>query len=85
MVNTFTKLKVKLSLLEYEDRFVPLPLFTSSIALITGFTFIFPILALGTLPFSVFLVYSIFTGDINLVDDTKKVTPKSINLIQEEE
>ena len=85
MAKSITNLKVQLSLLEYEDRFIPLPLFASSIALITGFTFIFPILAIGTLPFSVFLVYSIFTGDVNLVEHSKPEFKQNVEKDLEEE
>ena len=57
VAKSITNLKVQLSLLEYEDRFIPLPTFASSIALITGFTFIFPVLAIEPLPiFSIFSV-----------------------------
>lgn len=85
MAKSITNLKVQLSLLEYEDRFIPLPLFASSIALITGFTFIFPVLAIGTLPFSVFLVYSIFTGDVNLVEQSKSEFKQNVEKDMEEE
>jgi len=37
--------------------------------LIVGFTFIFPILAIVTLPLAVFIIFSIFTGDISVVAD----------------
>lgn len=60
---------MKLSLLEYEDRVVPIPLFAVSVGLMTGFTFIFPILGLITLPTAILVVYSILTGDISFVEE----------------
>ncbi len=76
MTKTFSRKKVKLSVLEYDDKYISLPLFTSSLGLITGFTFIFPFLALVSLPFSIFIIYSIFTGDIDLIDADLKSTGK---------
>lgn len=60
---------VKLSLLEYEDKHVPIPLFGASIGLMTGFTFIFPLLGLITLPAAMFTIFSIFNEDITFVDE----------------
>lgn len=76
MTKTFSRKKVKLSVLEYDDKYISLPLFASSLGLVTGFTFIFPFLALITLPFSIFIIYSIFTGDIDLIDADLKSTGK---------
>ena len=70
---------VKLSILEYEDRTVPLPLFFSSLGLMTGFTFVFPLLGILTLPTAIFVVVSIINGDIDFIDE--EVKP----VIQEEE
>ncbi len=43
-----------------------------------GFTSIFPILAVVTLPTAVFVVFSIFTGDIALVTkDTPPIASKN--------
>jgi len=69
---------VKLSILEYEDRIVPLPLFFSSIGLMTGFTVIFPFLGIITLPAAVLIVVSIANGDITFIDE-------EMNLIKFEE
>jgi uncharacterized membrane protein len=60
---------VKLSLLEYEDKHVPIPLFGVSVGLMTGFTLIFPILGILTLPTAVFIIFSILTEDITFVDE----------------
>ena len=60
---------VKLSILEYEDRTIPLPLFFSSIGLMTGFTVIFPLLGVITLPAAVMIVVSIVNGDISFIDE----------------
>tara|TARA_Y100001958_G_C20769904_1_gene246252 strand:+ start:142 stop:369 length:228 start_codon:yes stop_codon:yes gene_type:complete len=60
---------VKLSVLEYEDRLIPVPLFGASIGLMTGFTFIFPILGIITLPTAILTIYSILIGDISFVDE----------------
>ena len=84
MTSSFLRKKVKLSLLEYEDKHVTLPLFTSSLALITGFTFIFPIIAVVSLPFSVFVVYSIFTGDIDLIDSHSTIDSGKTDSTEEE-
>ena len=35
----------------------------------TGFTFIFPILGLITLPTALMVIYSIMTGDISFIDE----------------
>ncbi|MGB1913099.1 MAG: hypothetical protein ACPH9F_02625 [Candidatus Poseidoniaceae archaeon] len=58
-----------MSILEYEDRTVPLPLFFSSIGLMTGFTVIFPLLGIVTLPAAVLVVVSIANGDITFIDE----------------
>lgn len=60
---------VKLSILEYEDRNIPIPLFFSSIGLMTGFTVIFPLLGIITLPAAVMIVVSIINGDISFIDE----------------
>ncbi len=60
---------VKLSLLEYEDKHVPIPLFAVSIGLMTGFTFIFPLLGIITLPSAIFVIFSILNEDITFVDE----------------
>jgi len=60
---------VQLSLLEYEDRLIPVPLFGVCVGLVTGFTYIFPLLGVLTLPVSGFIVYSILNGDINFVEE----------------
>ena len=60
---------VRLSILEYEDRVIPMPLFFSSIGLMTGFTVIFPLLGIVTLPAAVLTVVSIINGDISFVDE----------------
>ena len=84
MTSSFLRKKVKLSLLEYEDKHITLPLFTSSLALITGFTFIFPILAVVSLPFSVLIVYSIFTGDIDMIDSHWSIVSDKSVITEEE-
>ena len=58
-----------MSILEYEDRDIPMPLFFSSIGLITGFTVIFPLLGIITLPAAVLIVVSIINGDISFIDE----------------
>ena len=58
-----------MSILEYEDRDIPMPLFFSSIGLMTGFTVIFPLLGIVTLPAAVLIVVSIINGDISFVDE----------------
>jgi hypothetical protein len=69
MTSYFSRKNVKLSLLEYDDRFIPFPLFALSLSLITAFTISIPFLAFASVPFTLFLIYSIFAGDISLVDD----------------
>ena len=75
-----TRRLVKLSLLEYEDKHVPIPLFGASIGLMTGFTFIFPLLGIITLPAAIFIIFSIFNEDITFVDENS-----DWDFIQEEE
>ena len=58
-----------MSILEYEDRNIPIPLFFSSIGLMTGFTVIFPLLGTITLPAAVMIVVSIINGDISFIDE----------------
>jgi len=60
---------VKLSLLEYDDKLVPVPLFNLSIGILIGFTGIFQFLVYLTMPIGIFVVYSIINGDITLVDE----------------
>jgi len=60
---------VRFTLLEYDERHIPTPLIYPPIGLMVGFTYIFPILAIITLPLAVFIIFSIFTGDISLVKD----------------
>ncbi|MDP6194851.1 MAG: hypothetical protein QF880_03935 [Candidatus Poseidonia sp.] len=74
---------VKLSVLEYEDRLIPIPLFAASIGLMTGFTFIFPLLGVLTLPTAMLTVYSILTGDITFVDDASSIQHE-MKLLEEE-
>ncbi|MED5290639.1 MAG: hypothetical protein VX778_00285 [Candidatus Thermoplasmatota archaeon] len=61
-----------MSILEYEDRTVPLPLFFSSLGLMTGFTFVFPLLGILTLPTAIFVVASIINGDIDFIDEEER-------------
>ena len=46
-----------------------MPLFFSSIGLMTGFTVIFPLLGIITLPAAVLVVVSIINGDISFIDE----------------
>lgn len=67
---------MRLTLLEYDEKFVPIPLFAMSVGLMTGFTYIFPILGFLTLPVAVFLIFSILTEDISFVN-AEEVKSKS--------
>jgi len=60
---------VKLSLLEYDDKFLPVALFNLTIGILIGFTAIFQFLVYLTMPIGIFVVYSIINGDITLVDE----------------
>ena len=60
-------------MLEYEERKVPLVLFYLPCMLMIGFTAIFPILAIITLPIAAFIIFSIFNGDISIVDQDEKL------------
>ena len=51
-----------------------MPLVYIPIGLMVGFTSIFPILAVVTLPTAFFVVFSIFTGDIALVTKDTSLT-----------
>ncbi len=57
-----------MSLLEYDDKFVPIPLFAASLGMITGFTFIFPWMGILTVPIASAIIFSIVVGDITFVD-----------------
>lgn len=57
-----------MSILEYDDKFVPIPLFAASLGMITGFTFIFPWMGLVTVPIASAIIFSIVVGDITFVD-----------------
>ncbi|MAR46555.1 MAG: hypothetical protein CMA41_01960 [Euryarchaeota archaeon] len=58
-----------MSILEYDDRSIQLPLFYSSIGLMTGFTIIFPLLGIFTLPAALLIIVSILNGDISFIDE----------------
>ena len=62
---------VKLSVLEYDERLIPVPLFYTSLGLMTGFTYMFPLLAIGSLPFALIVMASILMGDITFVEDPR--------------
>ena len=53
-----------------------MPLFFSSLGLMTGFTFIFPWLGILTLPIALLVIGSIFTGDLTFIDDEIPETQK---------
>ena len=74
---------VRLSVLEYDERLIPIPLFATSVGLMTGFTYIFPLLAIASLPAAIFIIASILTGDITFVDE-KQVETKQVNELEEE-
>ena len=57
-----------MSVLEYDDKFVPIPLFAASLGMITGFTFIFPWMGILTVPIASAIIFSIVVGDITFVD-----------------
>ena len=57
-----------MSILEYDDKFVPIPLFAASLGMMTGFTFIFPWMGLLTVPIASAIIFSIVVGDITFVD-----------------
>ncbi len=54
-----------------------------AIGLLTGFTFIFPILGLITLPTALMVIYSILTGDISFIDE-KPISPDVSKPTEEE-
>mgnify|MGYP005698230459 FL=1 len=62
---------VKLSLLEYEDKYIPIPLFSVCIGMGVGFTGIFPVLGFITFPAAIFVGYSILTEQISFVEEDK--------------
>ena len=74
---------VKLSVLEYDERLIPIPLFLTSLGLMTGFTYMFPLLALGSLPAALFVIASILTGDITFVEEAQ-IDSKEIAQFEEE-
>lgn len=68
MTHPLSSRSVKLSLFEYDDVFVPFPLFAISLGLMTSFTYFLPLLVWITLPIGLFIVFSFFTGDVTLLD-----------------
>ena len=66
-------------MLEYEERKVPLVLFYLPCMLMIGFTAILPILAILTLPIAVFVIFSIFTGDISIVNEDENLDTTNIS------
>jgi len=60
---------VKISVLEYDDKYVAVPLIGMCFGLAVGFTAIFNPLGYILFPISVFVIYSIISGDISLVDE----------------
>ena len=44
-----------------------------------GFTAIFPILAILTLPIAAFVIFSIFTGDISIVNEDENLDTTNIS------
>ena len=67
---------VKLSILEYDDRFIPVPLFSMCIGLMVGFTAIFNVLGYIFVPIAVFVIFSIINGDINLVGESSETSKR---------
>lgn len=59
---------VHLSISDYPDKFIPIPLFGVAVGLVTFSTITFPWLGLVSVPASVLVIIGIFTGDVNLVD-----------------
>ena len=47
--------------------------------LVIGFTAIFPILAILTLPIAAFLIFSIFTGDVSIVNEDENLDTTNIS------
>ncbi len=47
--------------------------------LMIGFTAIFPILAILTLPIAAFVIFSIFTGDISIVNEDENLDTTNIS------
>lgn len=56
--------------MEYEEKFIPIPLFSISLGLMTGFTFMFPMLGLITAPAAFILIAAILSGDVSIVEQT---------------
>jgi hypothetical protein len=67
IVETLTK-DVRITLLDYGDRYIPLPLFLLASSLTVTFTYIFPLIGLITGPMAVILVAAILSGDVDLVE-----------------
>ncbi|MBT60949.1 MAG: hypothetical protein CMA63_05290 [Euryarchaeota archaeon] len=84
MTHQISKKIVKLSILEYDDVLVPLPLLVISLGLMTSFTYLFQILAIVSLPLSLLFVYSIFTGDVTMIESNPS-SRKNPPLFDEEE
>jgi len=72
---------VKLSVLDYEEKFVPISLFSVAIGVIVIFTFIFPILGILTIPIMIAFIGGIVTEGISFVDEP--IEKMSIGLEEE--
>ena len=60
---------VKLSVLEFEDKFIPISLFSVAIGVIVIFTFTFPILGILTIPIMIAFIGGILTEGISFVEE----------------
>jgi len=59
---------VQISISDYPDKLIPIPLFGVAVGLMTFSTITLPWLGILTVPASLLIVVGILTGDVNLVD-----------------
>ena len=66
---------VKLSVLEFDDKFIPISLFSVAIGVVVIFTLTFPVLGILTIPIMIDFIGGILTEGISFVEEpnTKKI------------
>lgn len=59
---------ITISISDYPQRRIPLPLFVISVGITMSLTSAYPWLGILTIPAALALVFGVFTGDVNYID-----------------
>ena len=59
---------VTISISDYPERRIPLPLFVITVGVVSSLTSAYPLLGILTIPAAFLLVFGVFTGDVNYID-----------------